>query len=130
MEENKEKSYDSSDYYRGIRMTALKNELDNLTDLMKTQECYKKYRELLKLIQKDEVLYAKLNEFRKKNVELHYHKQTLKEEAHLEKQYHDFLTEDLISEFLFPTLCNTTLHKWNRITMKGILSTRLLVIRK
>ncbi len=82
-------------------MTALKNELDNLTDLMKTQECYKKYRELLKLIQKDEVLYAKLNEFRKKNVELHYHKQTLKEEAHLEKQYHDFLTEDLISEFLF-----------------------------
>lgn len=81
-------------------MTALKRELDLLTNLMKQQECYKKYREALKTVQKDEALYAKLNEYREKNVELHYNKQTLQEEAFLEKKYHDFLMDERIHEFL------------------------------
>jgi len=82
-------------------MTTLMKELGSLTELIKEQECYKKYLEKLKIIQQDEDLYKKLNEFRRKNVELHYRKQTLKEEANLEKQYHDFLTEEIIREFLF-----------------------------
>lgn len=81
-------------------MITLKKELDVLTDLMKRQECYRKYQATLKLIQKDPELYAQLNEYRKENVELHYHKLPLKEEAQLERAYHDLLTNDLISEFL------------------------------
>ena len=82
-------------------MTTLKKELTSLTDSMKSQECYKKYQELLSVIQKDAALYDKLNEYRRKNVELHYRRQTLKEEAKLEKEYHDFLAEDMIHEFLY-----------------------------
>lgn len=82
-------------------MTTLKRELDGLTDLMKEQQCYIKYQESLNKIRQDQELYDKLNEFRRKNVELHYNKQTLKDEAGLERQYHDFITEDIICEFLY-----------------------------
>lgn len=82
-------------------MDVLKNELETLTDLMKDQECYVKYQELLNRIKNDSELYEKLNEYRKKNVELHYNRQTLKDEARLERQYHDFLEEELIHNFLF-----------------------------
>lgn len=81
-------------------MTALKKELGVLTELMKGQECYKKYQETLTKIQQDPALYEKLNEYRSKNVELHYNRRTLKDEAILERQYHDFMEEELIHEFL------------------------------
>ena len=81
-------------------MTTLKKELNTLTDIMKEQECYIKYQETLKKIQEDSELYDKLNEYRKKNVELHYQRRTLKDEANLERQYHDFMEEKLIHEFL------------------------------
>lgn len=82
-------------------MTALKKELDCLTSLMKEQECYRKYQETLNIIRKTPELYDRLNEYRRKNVELHYQKQTLKDEAGLEKQYHDFLEQDVVHEFLY-----------------------------
>ena len=82
-------------------MSMLQKELHVLTDIMKKQECYKKYQETLKKIKQNQELYSKLNGYRKKNVELHYHKQTLKAEATLEREYHDFLEEDLIREFLY-----------------------------
>ena len=82
-------------------MTALKKEMGILTELMKEQECYKKYQEILAKIQQNPDMYEKLNEYRRKNVELHYHRRTLKDEANLERQYHDFMEEDLIHEFLY-----------------------------
>ncbi len=82
-------------------MNVLKNELESLTGLMKDQECYVKYQELLNKIKKDPELYEKLNEFRKKNIELHYHRQTLKDEARLERQFHDFMEDELIHDFLY-----------------------------
>ena len=45
-------------------MDVLKNELETLTDLMKDQECYVKYQELLNRIKNDSELYEKLNEYR------------------------------------------------------------------
>lgn len=89
-----------------IRMT----ELDVLTDSMKQQECYKKYQKTLKEIQKDTELYTKLNEYRRKNVELHNQKHTLEDEAILEKKYHELITEELIHEFLY----------WEQETLKMI----------
>ncbi|MBE5956468.1 MAG: hypothetical protein E7253_08445 [Lachnospiraceae bacterium] len=82
-------------------MAELKKELDVLKEQMKKQECYVNYRNSLVLIQQNKELYEKLNQYRRKNVELHYHRQTLKDEANLEKQYHDFLDEDIIHEFLY-----------------------------
>ena len=82
-------------------MTTLKRELDVLTESMRTQECYQKYREILGKIQEEPELYEKLNDYRRKNVELHYNRRTLKDEVNLERQYHDFMEEELIHEFLF-----------------------------
>ncbi len=82
-------------------MIALKKELDILAEGMKEQECYIKYQELLTKIHEKPELYEKLNEYRRKNVELHYRRQTLKDESSLEKQYHEFLQEDLIHQFLY-----------------------------
>ena len=82
-------------------MGVLKNELEALIGLMKDQECYIKYQESLNKIKKDPDLYEKLNEYRKKNVELHYHRQTLKDEARLERQFHDMMEEELIHDFLY-----------------------------
>ena len=91
-------------------MTALKKILDSLTDEMRGQECYNKYWKCLNEIKRDEELYHRLNDFRSKNVELHYKKKSLKEEAALEKEYHDLITNDKISEFLF----------WEQETLKMI----------
>jgi len=82
-------------------MITLKKELDLLTGRMKEQECYINYLETLGKIRQNPKLYEKLNEYRRKNVELHHQKLTLKDESSLEKQYHDFLEEDLIHQFLY-----------------------------
>lgn len=82
-------------------MTTIQAMLDSLTEQMKEQECYKEYKRSLKEIKKDEQLYERLNEFRRQNVELHYKRKTLKEEARLEKEFHDFLQIDIIREFLY-----------------------------
>lgn len=91
-------------------MLTLKTQLESLTEKMTEQTCYKKYLEVLKTIQSDEELYARLNEYRKKNVELHWKKQGLEEESKLERQYHDLVHEDLIHEFLY----------WEQETLKMV----------
>ncbi len=82
-------------------MNTLTMMLDSFTEQMKEQECYKQYKNTIAEIRKDEQLYERLNDFRRRNVELHYKKQTLKEEARLEKEFHDFLQNEKIREFLY-----------------------------
>ena len=82
-------------------MTALKMTLDKLIKQMTEQECYKKYHKTLMEIKKDTSLYDQLNEYRKRNVELHWKKQSLKEEALLEKEYHELISDERVREFLY-----------------------------
>ena len=81
-------------------MTELKTGLAKIREVMTGQECYRKYMDCLSKIKADTKLYEQLNEFRRKNVELHFQKGSLKEEADLELEYHHLLMNELVHEFL------------------------------
>lgn len=82
-------------------MNRLMRTLAELTKEMREQECYKKYQECLKSIKEDEKLYAQLNDYRRRNVEIHLNHKTLKEEADLEKEVHGLLMKEPVREFLY-----------------------------
>lgn len=82
-------------------MSVLKRRLESLTDEMTKQSCYQKYQELLKKIQEDGETYHRLNEYRRRNVALHWEQGGLREEAVLKQEYHDLLHDRQIQEFLF-----------------------------
>ena len=81
-------------------MTGLKTGLLKIREEMISQECYQKYTECLNKIKADSELYQKLNEFRRRNVELHFQRGSLREEAYLETEYHSLLMNELVHEFL------------------------------
>lgn len=74
--------------------------LTELTEEMKRQECYKKYQECLKAIKENKELYEKLNDYRRRNIEIHLNHKTLREETSLEKEFHTLLMKEPIREFL------------------------------
>lgn len=75
--------------------------LAELTEEMKQQECSKKYRECLARVKQDEGLYERLNEYHRRNMEIHLEHSTLQEEAELEKEFRGLLRKDSIKEFLY-----------------------------
>lgn len=101
MEENKEKSYDFTDYYRGIEMTNVDEALKNLISALKEQECCLKYQDTLKDLKADKELFVRFNEFRKKNMELHMSENSLLEQSALRKEYEELLKKEKVSNFLY-----------------------------
>lgn len=75
--------------------------LIELTEEIRQQECCKKYQECLARIKEDETLYGRLNEYRRRNMEIHLGHRTLEEEAELEKEFRGFLRKDSIREFFY-----------------------------
>ena len=100
MEENKEKSNDFADYYRGIKMKEIENVLDELTAVIKEQECCVEYQKALAFLKQDKELFKKLNEFRTKNMELRTGHKTLQDQSALYKEYEDFLLKEPVRQFL------------------------------
>lgn len=75
--------------------------LAELTEEIRQQECCKKYQECLAQMKKDETLYGRLNEYRRRNLEIHLGQKTLQEEAELEKEFRGLLRKDSVREFLY-----------------------------
>lgn len=82
-------------------MNGLEKILAELTNEMCMQECYRNYLESLQVIKKDADLYEELNDYRRKNVEIHLNKKTLKEKASLEKEFRGLLLKEPIREFIY-----------------------------
>ena len=81
-------------------MNGLKKTLTDLSKEMTSQECYKNYLESLHAVKEDQELYEELNRYRRKNIEIHLNQSSLKEEVKLEKEFHEFLMQEKIREFL------------------------------
>ncbi len=78
MEENKEKSDDSSNHYGSIRYEEVKNvervvddALDLLLEVLKQSTEYKEYQRCLAEVKKDEQLWQSLSEFQRQHFVLH-----------------------------------------------------------
>ncbi|MGN0438728.1 MAG: YlbF family regulator [Lachnospiraceae bacterium] len=68
MEENKKKSYDFTNYFRGIEMSM--NEAIMLNQSIRQSKEYKKYCDTLAKLKENKELYDALNSFRRRNYEL------------------------------------------------------------
>ncbi|MCI5596362.1 MAG: YlbF family regulator [Lachnospiraceae bacterium] len=82
-------------------MLELEEALQNLLSVLKEQECCQKYQEALQELKEDKELFAKFNEFRKKNIELHIKKNTLKEQTALRNEYEGLLLKEPVNHFLY-----------------------------
>lgn len=81
-------------------MKEVEESLQALVAAIKKQECCVKYKETLEILKSDRELFARFNEFRRKNMELHMRKNTLSEQSELRKEYDDLLTKEQVSNFL------------------------------
>ena len=68
MEENKKKSYDFTNYFRGIEMSM--NEAIMLNQSIRQSKEYKEYCDTLAKLKENKELYEALNSFRRRNYEL------------------------------------------------------------
>lgn len=75
--------------------------LGGLTKEIRQQPCSIKYRESLAKIKQDPELYGRLNEYRKRVLEIQTAHKTLREEAELEREFRGLLMKESVKEFLY-----------------------------
>ncbi|HAU85376.1 MAG TPA: hypothetical protein DCW90_07710 [Lachnospiraceae bacterium] len=108
MEENKERSYDPSNHYGSIKSreyTSMKKVVETTNDLIqviKESNEYKKYHELYAEIMKNPELLFRVNEYRKRRFEIHLSNVQNYSNMHEElcKEFNDIHSNELTLEFL------------------------------
>lgn len=102
MEEDEEKSYDFTNYYRGIRMQEVINESKALNEKIKQTAEYKKYIDKMNALRDNKELYYKVKEFRIRNYDLQNREgiNAYDEINNLVKEYDEILHNSLVSDFM------------------------------
>ncbi len=102
MEEDKEKSYDTSNYFRGMIMNEFLIGGKELNERIKNSEEYKQYIAAKNILKQDEELYNRVNEFRRRNYHIQYAtgENQYDEAMQLTKEFSDMLHLTPVSSFL------------------------------
>lgn len=91
-----------SDTQGGMNVKNVLQQTDNLVDAIESSSEYAQYQMLQNTIEKDEGIYHRLNEFRRRNFEIQMNPQAdpIDGSAHLYQEYADVLNRPEVKEFL------------------------------
>lgn len=83
-------------------MNNVLQQADVLIDAIKASNEYTQYQVLLNTIMKDEGVYHRMNDFRKRNFEIQVNEyvDTINESSNLQREYADVLNRPNVKEFL------------------------------